>query len=197
MSGKPYMRWLKVVDTDDPQPNKIVGGAMYELHETNPFADEEGQRPIAYHYPDGAERELVTQLIESGSRWRKERMSRPHIFLQTAWTHPVYQRRGCARLFMQHIVTIATELGLDCWLHATPMAVSLYERYGFHVVEYGQRRAVLPAMGERDREGRLVDEEYQRVWRTLEDQMGPVPLIPMQRPGIPQKSGAPQLNSTY
>ena len=78
MSEKPHMRWLKVVDTDDSQQHKIVGGAMYELHEANPFGGQY-QRPTAYNYPDGAERELITQLIESMSWVREERMSRPHI----------------------------------------------------------------------------------------------------------------------
>ena len=68
------MRWLKVIDLDDPQPNRVVSGAIFEVHETSPFKDEEYKRPIAYHYPDGVEREYATQSIESGELMRRKTM---------------------------------------------------------------------------------------------------------------------------
>ncbi|KAF2235220.1 hypothetical protein EV356DRAFT_532219 [Viridothelium virens] len=183
MWGSPSENWVKVVDTDDSQPNKIVGGAMYELHETNPFENEDGKRPIAWHYPDGAERELVTQLIESGAIPRRQKMARPHIFVQTAWTHPAHRRRGVAALFMQRIVAEADSRGLYCWLTATPVAIPLYEKYGFRVVTFGERRASLweDEQG-KDREGRVVDEEYRAQWKAAEERILPIALVPMWRP---------------
>lgn len=82
---------------------------------------------------------------------------------------------------MRYIAAVADELGLAGWLHSTPVAIPLYEKYGFRVIEFGQRRAVLPE-GERDAEGREVDTAYREAWRAIEERMGPVPHIQIWRP---------------
>lgn len=66
--------WQKVVDTSS---GKIAGGALWNIHEENPFAN---PHPSAVTwFPEGGSRTFVEKAIENHARPRSKAAQRPHI----------------------------------------------------------------------------------------------------------------------
>jgi hypothetical protein len=55
-------------------------------------------------------------------------------------TLPSYQRRGAASLHLAWGTELADQNGLACWVQASPMSVSLYQKFGFEI----QDQVVVP-----------------------------------------------------
>ncbi|EHK19603.1 uncharacterized protein TRIVIDRAFT_68003 [Trichoderma virens Gv29-8] len=61
--------------------------------------------------------------------------NRPAIILKLIGTHPKAQRRGAGSLLMGWVTDLADREGLACWVTGSPMAVPLYKKFGFQVME--------------------------------------------------------------
>ncbi|QYT06154.1 N-acetyltransferase domain-containing protein [Trichoderma simmonsii] len=61
--------------------------------------------------------------------------NRPAIVLKLIGTHPKAQRRGAGSLLMAWVTELADQEGLACWVTGSPMAVPLYKKFGFQVME--------------------------------------------------------------
>jgi GNAT superfamily N-acetyltransferase len=50
-------------------------------------------------------------------------------------THPKAQRRGAGSLLMAWVTELADREGFACWVTGSPVAVPVYKKFGFEVVE--------------------------------------------------------------
>lgn len=70
----PSSYWQKVVDVES---GKIVGGASWNIYETNPFAD---PHPMdVTWFPDDSSRKFAEMALENYARPRFEAAQRPHL----------------------------------------------------------------------------------------------------------------------
>ena len=75
-------RWVVVRDASLPKGSNIVSAAYWEILKSNPFSGEnteEEDRPWAMWYPEGSQREFVTQCLEQTQSTRMEKMQQPHV----------------------------------------------------------------------------------------------------------------------
>jgi GNAT superfamily N-acetyltransferase len=49
-------------------------------------------------------------------------------------TAPEYRKRGAGSMHLEWGTKVADQHSLVCWLEASPMSVSLYEKHGFKTV---------------------------------------------------------------
>lgn len=76
----PTSRWIKVVDSET---GKAIGGAQWNVYETNPF-EKPPEKPLtAYWWPEGEEREYVDQALGQWMTPRAQRMNKPHLRIYT------------------------------------------------------------------------------------------------------------------
>jgi hypothetical protein len=66
--------WHKVVD---PDSGAMVAAALWRLHHENPFTEHEDH--TADYYPEGSQREFVTEAIEIFNEPRSRMGQRPHL----------------------------------------------------------------------------------------------------------------------
>ncbi|KAM5442312.1 hypothetical protein MferCBS31731_002687 [Microsporum ferrugineum] len=171
-SSFPESQWTKVVDTD--ANNRIAGAALWKIHQTNPFENYNEDKVTADWYPEGSmERLIATKYLRDITAPRAKKARRPHIFLNIAFTVPSYRRHGVGSLFLQWGLDKAEEMGLECWLDATPYGRPVYERRGFICTDAWDVDCPMP-------EG--LSEEKKREFEAAREQLLPVPNACMWRP---------------
>ncbi|KAF3004668.1 hypothetical protein E8E14_001849 [Neopestalotiopsis sp. 37M] len=119
--GDPSSHWLYVVDEDS---GKVVGGAQWNVHQSNPYAVAQPMR-TAYWLPDGPMKKIGDQLIRNLRTHRPNHMSKPHL---------QRRRRGAASLMLKWGTDKADELGLEAFIESTDIARKAYEKHGFCVI---------------------------------------------------------------
>ncbi|KAI0112241.1 acyl-CoA N-acyltransferase [Nemania sp. FL0031] len=129
-TSDPSSHWQKVVDVED---GRIVGGAAWNIYQTNPFT-EPHDMDVTW-YPADSTRTYVEKALESHGTPRYKVAQRPHMYLFNVFTHPDYRRRGIGQQVMDWGMKRADELGLELFLDATPPGKPLYEANGFLFVE--------------------------------------------------------------
>ena len=67
--------WQKVTDTSS---GKIVAGALWKIHRTNPYEHPDGHSQ-AYWYPEGGQRDFVNQALDLFAAPRAKMAQRPHL----------------------------------------------------------------------------------------------------------------------
>lgn len=72
----PSSHWLKVVDTDT---GKVIGGAEWNVHESDPYAKPPEQPFTAYWWEEGEKRQFVDAALGQWMAPRMERMRKPHL----------------------------------------------------------------------------------------------------------------------
>ncbi|KAK2867769.1 hypothetical protein FQN49_003488 [Arthroderma sp. PD_2] len=168
----PESQWLKVVDTD--ADNKIVGAALWKIHQKDPFEGYKEENVVADWYPEGTmRRELANRFLRDVTAPRAKKARRPHIFLNVAFTIPSYRRRGVSSLFLQWGLDKADAMGLECWLDATNYGRQVYERRGFISVD---SRDIWPSMPEG------LSEEDRKEFEIARKETLPAPNSCMWRP---------------
>jgi GNAT superfamily N-acetyltransferase len=48
---------------------------------------------------------------------------------------PKFQRRGCATMLLKHVLDMADSEGRLCYIEATPMGLSVYQRLGWEIID--------------------------------------------------------------
>jgi hypothetical protein len=71
----PTSYWQKIVDSET---GEIAGGALWKICESNPFAGDEGHM-VAEWYPEGTQRDFMTQALEQYVAPRVKMIPRPHV----------------------------------------------------------------------------------------------------------------------
>ncbi|KAK2600554.1 hypothetical protein N8I77_010079 [Diaporthe amygdali] len=125
----PSSHWQKAVDVT----GKIVGGAAWNIHRTNPFAEPHPME--ATWFPNDSSRTFAEKALENYGRPRFEAAQRPHLYLFNVFVHPDFRRKGVGQKFLDWGMNRADELGLEFFLDATPQGKPLYDANGFIVVE--------------------------------------------------------------
>ncbi|KAI1367999.1 hypothetical protein F5Y08DRAFT_20028 [Xylaria arbuscula] len=122
----PVSYWQKVVDTDT---GEIVGGACWNIHQGDPFA----QTPnfeITWQPNDGS-REFVGEFLRQYSVPRALVGRKPQVYLFIIFTVPSYRCKGVAQKFMSWGMDKADELGVEMFLDAGKLGMPLYEANQF------------------------------------------------------------------
>ncbi|KAI1500855.1 acyl-CoA N-acyltransferase [Biscogniauxia marginata] len=159
----PSSYWQKVIDT---KTGRIAGGALWNIHTENPFAEPHDEEVT--WFPNDSSREYAAQAIESHSAPRARVAQKPHVYLFIIFTHPDYRRRGVSQQFLNWGMKKADELGLEIYLDSTPHGKPLYEVNGFTCLD---ENFIKP---QRDN----PDEK----WKEIEQKVGPFTFWLMWRP---------------
>ncbi|CAI6331890.1 unnamed protein product [Periconia digitata] len=129
-SVAPTVKWEKITDTSS---GKIIGGAMWSLHE-----DAKPQR-FPLDGPPGTwetdlEKEYAKALFDSlGVDEHKyyEEHDLPFMRLAIMVVEPEYQRRGAGAELLKSGLNVADKVGAATTLIASPEGKGLYEKFGF------------------------------------------------------------------
>ncbi|PQE25900.1 hypothetical protein CJF30_00000642 [Rutstroemia sp. NJR-2017a BBW] len=175
----PTSYWQKIVD---PKSGKIAAAALWKICPTNPFAHEEDHSE-AYWFPEGGQRDFVTQALQRFDAPRARMGQRPQspahnrLDLNIIYTHPDFRRMGLGDMIMNWGINKAKDMGVEMWLDATVYGVPLYKKHGFVVVN---ENSLSPeATGE-------VSEE----WKKIDKELSPMTMWQMWRPaGGPFQEG--------
>ncbi|KUJ24598.1 uncharacterized protein LY89DRAFT_776679 [Mollisia scopiformis] len=127
--GDPSSRWIYVTDEET---GEVIAGTQWNIFEQNPYAKE--AEPMApYWLPEGAFKDVASQVLYQFLSNRTAKMKEPHILNNFCFVHPKHRRRGAGRLMMQWGADKADELGLPAYVEATDDGLQLYKEYGFKV----------------------------------------------------------------
>ncbi|RWA11667.1 hypothetical protein EKO27_g3424 [Xylaria grammica] len=159
----PTSRWQKIVDTET---GRIAGGALWHIHEENPFASP--QPATVTWFPAGGSRTFVEKALENHVRPRSKAAQQPHIYLFIIFTHPDYRRRSIGQQLIDWGIKKSNKTGLDIFLDATPYGRPLYEVNGF---EYVEENVNVP-----------LTENPDDAWKEMEEKVGPFTFWLMRRP---------------
>ncbi|RWA11186.1 hypothetical protein EKO27_g3897 [Xylaria grammica] len=165
----PSSYWQKVVDEET---GKIAGGALWNIHEQNPFANPAPSAPT--WFPDDGSRRFVEKALQNHSRPRSQVAQKPHLYLFIIFTHPQYRRKGVGQQFMDWGIKKADEKGVDFYLDSTPYGRPLYEANGFTYIE---ENINIP-----------TTENPDEKWKEIENKVGPFTFWLMSRPFGGKKS---------
>ncbi|KAI1445422.1 acyl-CoA N-acyltransferase [Annulohypoxylon stygium] len=157
----PSSYWQKLVDTDT---GKIAGGALWNIHRENPFANPPAV-PVTW-FPDDSSRRFVEKALQNHSAPRSRKTKRRDLFI--IFTHPDYRRKGVGQKFMDWGMKKADELGYDFFLDSTPYGRPLYEANGFVYIE---ENVNIPKTDNPDDK-----------WKEVEEKVGPFTFWLMWRP---------------
>ncbi|KAF7889668.1 uncharacterized protein EAF02_002083 [Botrytis sinoallii] len=126
--GTPNSHWLTVKDG-----NKVISGAEWIVHETNPF---EKPQPIvkATWWPEGPLKTISDNFFETFFGGRPSVMNRPHLLLNYCFVDPEHRRKGAGSLMMQWGCKLADEKGLEAFVESTDDGRELYKAHGFVIV---------------------------------------------------------------
>ncbi|OTA99838.1 hypothetical protein M426DRAFT_16069 [Hypoxylon sp. CI-4A] len=153
-TGNPTSYWQKVVDTDT---GRIAGGALWNIHEENPFAHE-NHSEVSW-FPDNGSRRFAEQFLGIHSAPRVRVGQRPQVYLFIIFTHPDYRRKGVVK---------ADEIGVEFFLDATVVGKPLYDANGFVEV---QKNVIIPRTDNPD-----------DAWKETEEKTGHSTWFLMWRP---------------
>ncbi|RYP59783.1 hypothetical protein DL769_008401 [Monosporascus sp. CRB-8-3] len=159
----PTSYWQKIVDTDT---GRIAGGALWNIHKENPFADEHHMEVT--WFPDDGSRRFAEQVVEIHSAPRVRVGQRPQVYLFIVFTHPDYRRKGIGQKFMDWGMAKADEMGVELFLDATPVGRPLYDANGFVEVE---KNVIIPRTNNPD-----------DAWKATEKKTGHSTWLIMWRP---------------
>ena len=73
----PSSHWIKVVD--DENQSKVVGAALWHIHEESPYAKPPEHAMTCYWWPEGPKRIMADQVMGQMLGPRVERMNKPHL----------------------------------------------------------------------------------------------------------------------
>lgn len=105
--SNPASYWQKIVDSDS---GELVGGALWHINESNPF-ESHGEPLVLDWYPEGNQRDFMTQAHVQFVTPRMKMIPRPHVcksmsFLHTCETIPRrLNRRGYPKSEIQYQLT--------------------------------------------------------------------------------------------
>ncbi|KAI1305092.1 acyl-CoA N-acyltransferase [Xylaria venustula] len=165
----PSSYWQKVVDE---ATGKIAGGALWNIHQQNPFANPSASAPT--WFPDDGSRRFVEKALENHVWPRSKVAQKPHLYLFIIFTHPDYRRKGIGQQFMDWGLKKADDTGVDFYLDSTPYGRPLYEANGF---EYIEENVNIP-----------TTENPDEKWKEIENKVGPFTFWLMWRPHGGNKS---------
>ncbi|KAL2062410.1 hypothetical protein VTL71DRAFT_6676 [Oculimacula yallundae] len=84
--------------------------------------------------PEGLNDPFAIAFTEKVDELRKRILGDcPQLQLKMMGTHPSHQRQGAASLQLSWAVDVADQHGLTCWVEASPVSVSVYQKFGFEV----------------------------------------------------------------
>ncbi|KAF2804581.1 uncharacterized protein BDZ99DRAFT_481054 [Mytilinidion resinicola] len=134
-TANPTILQLKITDTDT---GKIVAVGVWGIV-VNWVDAPQGPKhwATAPYYAEGSvERECAEAILEDFVA-RRERYTHghAHMILHDLNTDPDYERRGCASMLIKYGLEIADRLFIPVWVESSPMALPLYQRHGFEIVE--------------------------------------------------------------
>ncbi|TGO85939.1 hypothetical protein BPOR_0350g00070 [Botrytis porri] len=109
--GTPNSHWFTVKDG-----NKVISGAEWIVHETNPF-----EKPL------GGQKTFSDNFSEIFFGGRPSVMNRPHLHLE-------HHRKGVGSLMMQWGCKLADKKGLEAFVESTDDGRELYKAHGFVIV---------------------------------------------------------------
>ncbi|KAI3331302.1 hypothetical protein F4824DRAFT_476188 [Ustulina deusta] len=159
----PSSYWQKVVDTET---GEIVGGALWNIHQDNPFAQPHSIEVT--WFPDDGSRRFAEEFLRQYDAPRALLGQKPQVYLFIIFTSPAYRRKGVAQQFMSWGMDKADKLGVEMFLDATPVGKPLYEANNFVCIK---ENIIAP-------ETKTPDEG----WKKLQSQVGRVPFYLMWRP---------------
>jgi len=159
----PTSYWQKVVD----DRGKIIAAALWKICPTNPF-EHPDDHSEAYWFPEGGQRDFVTNCLERFDAPRQRMAPRPQLYLNIIYTHPDYRRQGAGDMIMDWGIKKAEEMGVEMWLDATIYGIPLYKKHGFVVVNENN---LVPETDETDEE-----------WMKIKEELAPMTLWQMWRP---------------
>ncbi|KAI1742883.1 acyl-CoA N-acyltransferase [Xylaria scruposa] len=159
----PTSYWQKIVDTDT---GRIAGGALWNIHKENPFANEHHMEVT--WFPDDGSRRFAEQVVEIHAAPRIRVGQRPQVYLFIIFTHPDYRRKGVGQMFMNWGMAKADEMGVELFLDATPVGRPLYKANGLIEVE---EHIIVPRMDHPD-----------DAWKASEKKIGHSTWFLMWRP---------------
>ncbi|KAI1347670.1 hypothetical protein F5Y01DRAFT_294503 [Xylaria sp. FL0043] len=162
----PSSYWQKVVDTET---GEIVGGALWNIHRDNPFAEADDHIEITWFHDEGL-RKYAAEFLRQYSTPRALVGQRPQVYLFNIFTKPTYRRRGVAQQFLSWGMRKADEMGVEMFLDATAVGKPLYEANNFVCIK---ENIVSPDLGTETPVG---------AWKELESQVGEIPFYLMWRP---------------
>ena len=87
--------------------------------------------------PEGGNQELGNHYFGTLVRAREEVYgeSRSYVLLANLVVAPNWQRMGVGKVLLEWGLQEVDELGLECWLDASPYGLGLYKRYGWKEVK--------------------------------------------------------------
>ncbi|KAI1826380.1 hypothetical protein F4861DRAFT_105195 [Xylaria intraflava] len=147
----PTSYWQKVVDTNT---GRIAGGALWNVCENNPFA-EEHKMDVTW-FPDDGSRRFVEKYLEIFGTARARLGQRPQVYLFILFTHPDYRRRGVGQQFLNWGMNKADQMGVDLFLDATPVGKPAYDANGFRVLE---KTVIIPQTDNPDEKWKEAEEK--------------------------------------
>ncbi|KAI9698883.1 MAG: hypothetical protein M1820_007304 [Bogoriella megaspora] len=127
------IHWIKAVDEES---GRMASSACWITYPHDPY-NTSGTFTGERHGDD--ESNPLRQFFEFfyKDKWlqrsRFEEVRRPHCFLLVLWTDPDFQRKGAATALLDWGLNKADELGLACFLEASPRAHKdgFYHKRGF------------------------------------------------------------------
>ncbi|MCJ1465021.1 hypothetical protein MMC07_003636 [Pseudocyphellaria aurata] len=161
----PSSHWLKVVDTDT---GAAIGGAQWNIYESDPFAKPPEHPFTAYWWEEGEKRQFIDEALGQWIGPRMERMRRPHLLLNMCFVHPDHRRRGAGHLLVEWGIKKADEMGVELFVESTDDGKPLYDRHGLVTMNEMILKPSKPNPGDE--------------WKSVEKELGPMRLHFMWRP---------------
>ncbi|MCJ1438299.1 hypothetical protein MMC27_007687 [Xylographa pallens] len=132
MQHQASARFLKVVDGDEVIAYAKWNVPVKQGTETVLGGDNPDEMPV---WPKDANVELCDVFFGHLARERKRIMgSRPHYYLEIVATLPQHQGKGAAGKMIRWGLEQADRDGLEAYVEASPLAVPVYQHYGWKVV---------------------------------------------------------------
>ena len=114
-----------------PGTHHMVGGAQWNfyLEPANPPKREHVE------WPPGANLALGERHLDELYKPRHSYMrGKSYIYMHILTVLPEHQRKGIDRRLLEWVLKQADELGVECWIDATPAGLGLYEKLGWKKV---------------------------------------------------------------
>ena len=122
---------VRLVKAFLPETHEMVGWAKWNfyLDSSNP------PQPNPIEWPPGANLALGEHFLDALYRPRDFHMrGKAYFFMHILCVLPEYQRKGIGKRMLEWGLKQADELGVECWIDATPAGLGLYKQYGWKEV---------------------------------------------------------------